>query len=86
MKPQKIAVGTPVHIVWNDIVSNSAWHYNDSAKKLQLATIDGIGYVVRNTPEALTIAGHFDKTDNSSAALTAVPWGTIKKVTQIATG
>lgn len=66
-------------MVWEDIVGDSRpWVELSEAKTLKPARMVTLGYLISETPSALTIAGTLDVHGSSVGDVNVIPKGTVR--------
>lgn len=85
MTPRKLAVGTPVKLMWIDSDYAQGWHYPMMGQYPSLAAKDRIatiGFVVSCTKESLVVSSTYAANGGVVTPL-SVPWGCILKLSTL---
>ena len=73
--------GTPLHITWDDICSNTGWH--DPNKKHSLFVVESVGMLLKQDKRTVTIVQSHAMHDHDVADALTIPWVNIKKIKKL---
>lgn len=81
-KPRKStpSLGDELHIEWNDATAKQGW-FDQRAEHLPIHKIVSTGFLVRDTPEYLTIASDIDMNCAIISRAQSIPKGCIRSIT-----